>query len=91
MVQNDLPLIHAIIDALLFLEHSTDDEVDPDLAVRCMENMSASLHALTQADQIALRSRLEKIAEESPEPRYRDFVRALPDHIDLAGSETKHE
>ena len=84
MIQNYLPLIHGLIDAFLFLESSGDDEVDPDSAVRCMENISSSLLSLERADQIALRSDLEKIAADAQDPAYRDFVRALPDMIDLA-------
>ena len=85
MILNHRPLINAIIDAFLFLEHSSDDEVDPDLAVRCMENMSASLLRLSDSDQIALRSEFLKLAAEFEDP-YRKFVQALPDNIGLASS-----
>jgi hypothetical protein len=84
MIQNSLPLVHGIIDALLFLESSGPDEVNPDSAVRCMENISSSLLTLEQSDQLALRSHLEKVADEAQDPAYRDFVRALPDMIGLA-------
>jgi hypothetical protein len=84
MMENYLPLIHGLIDAFLFLECSGPHEVNPDSAVRCMEHISSSLLALAQSDQLALRSHLERIAAESPEPAFRDFVRALPDMIGLA-------
>jgi hypothetical protein len=87
MVQNNLPLIHALIDAFLFLENATDNEVDPDSAVRCMENMAASLLALENSDQLALRSHLMTIADESEDSSYRNFVRNLPDSIGLASAQ----
>src|SRR5215470_17294383 len=37
------PLLKAIIVAMMFLEHSGPDEVDPDSAVKCLENMSYEL------------------------------------------------
>ena len=84
MIQNYLPLVHGLIDAFLFLESSGTNEVNPDSAVRCMENISSSILALVQADQLALRYHLEKIADEAQEPIYKDFVRRLPDMIGLA-------
>ncbi len=84
MIQNYLPLIRGIIDALLFLESAGPNEVDPDSAVRCMENIASSLLALEESDQLALRSHLERIADEEQDLAYKNFVRALPDKIGLA-------
>jgi hypothetical protein len=49
-----------------------------------MENMSASLLALDEQDQIALRSDFLKIAAESKDDVYSEFVRELSDIIGLA-------
>jgi hypothetical protein len=84
MIEDYLPLVQGIIDALLFLETAGPDEVDPDSAVRCMENIASSLLELRPADQLALRSHFAAIAAEAEDPAYRDFVRALPDMIGLA-------
>jgi hypothetical protein len=84
MIKDYFPLIHGVIDAFLFLESAGPDEVNPDSAVRCMENISSSLLALRQSDQVALRSDLATIADEAKDPAYREFVRALPDMIGLA-------
>ena len=81
MIEDDLPLVQGIIDAFLFLESSGPDEVNPDSAVRCMENICSSLLRLRRSDQLALRSHLATIADEAKDPAYRDFVRALPDMI----------
>jgi hypothetical protein len=84
MIQNYFPLIRGIIDALLFLESAGPNEVDPDSAVRCMENIASSLLALEESDQLALRSHFERIADEEQDLAYKNFVRALPDNIGLA-------
>jgi hypothetical protein len=84
MIKNYVPLIHAIIDALLFFESAGPNEVDPDSAVRCMENIATSLLALEKSDQLALRSHLESIAVEGQDPSYTKLVRQLPDNIGLA-------
>lgn len=83
-MKDDLPLVCALIDAFLLLELSGPDEVNSDTAVRGMENMASSLLALDRYDQLALRAKLEQIAENSQEQAYRDFVRGLPDMIGLA-------
>jgi hypothetical protein len=84
MMEDCIPLIQGVIDAFLFLESSGPDEVNPDSAVRCMENISSSLLRLRQSDQLALRSHLATIADEATDPTYRDFIRALPNMIGLA-------
>lgn len=84
MIENQIPMIRAIIDALLFLENAGLDEVDPDSAVRCMENIASSLLAMKKSDQLALRADLEKIANNEQDASYREFVRGLPDMIGLA-------
>ncbi len=84
MIHNYFPLIRGIINAFLFLESAGPNEVNPDSAVRCMEDIASSLLGLERSDQLALRSHLEKMADEEQDPAYRNFVRALPDHIGLA-------
>ena len=84
MIQNYLPLVHGLIDAFLFLETSRPEEVNPDSAVRCMENISSCLLVLERSDQLALRLHLEKIAGDAQDQAYQVFVRELPGMISLA-------
>ena len=86
MIKNYLPLVHAIIDAVLFLESSGSDQVNPDSAVQCMENIASSLLRLEKSDQIALRTHFEEIAEKARDQAYKNFVLAMPDSIGLASS-----
>lgn len=79
-----LPLIHALIDALLLLECSGPDEVNPDTAVRGMENIASSLLALEEPDQRMLRQHLVEIADSAQDEAYAKFVRSLPDMLGLA-------
>lgn len=70
-------LLKAVIEAFLVLEHSSNDEVDPHVAVRAMENMSADLLALSLPDRTRLTQLLRREAEESPEP-WATFIEGLP-------------
>ena len=77
------PLVRALIDALLLLEFSGPDEVNPDTAVRGMENIASSLKALDEFDQRDLRAQLLQIADESDDVPFSKFVRSLPDILGL--------
>ncbi|GAB3449787.1 hypothetical protein [Actinophytocola sediminis] len=61
------PLVRAIVEALMFLEHAGDDEIDPDAAVRGVEGISHELSAMSDADRAEFRLVLARIAETSGE------------------------
>lgn len=46
------PLVEAIYGAIALLAHSPDDEVSPDIAVRGLEDIAASLLDLTADEQV---------------------------------------
>jgi len=79
-----LPLIHALIDAVLLLESAGPQEINPDTAVRGMENIASSLLVLDKSDQQALRQHLVEIADAARDEAYGKFVRSLPDMLGLA-------
>ena len=62
-MKNERPLVVALISAFLLLESCGPDEVNSDTAVRGMENMATCLLAWDDADQILLRTELQRIAE----------------------------
>ena len=72
------PLIRAIISAMMLLEHSDPDEVDPDTAVKGMENMGHELLKLNAGDRLAFLTVLEGIAESENDGSVADFVRSMP-------------
>jgi hypothetical protein len=83
-MKNFLPLVQALIDALLLLEFAGPDEINPDTALRGMENISSSLLTLDPDDQTILRESFFQIAEESQDQAYSQFVRSLPDLLGIA-------
>lgn len=85
-MNDDLPLVRALVDALLLLESAGPEEIDPDVAVRGMENIASSLHGLEKSDQEMLRKHLLRIADETQDEAYGSFVRSLPGMLDLESS-----
>lgn len=77
------PLANAVITALMLLEHSDDSEVDPDVAVRGLENIAHELLKLTGEDRDEFLSLLERIAEQETNPATAEFVRAVPFKIGM--------
>lgn len=82
-MKNLVPMCMAIVDALLIFETSASDEVDPDIAVRAMENMSSSLQQLDQEDQRELRLLLYGIAGQTENVSYGEFVQSVPNMLGL--------
>ena len=83
-MKNQLPIVHALIDALLLLEFSGPEEINPDTAVRGMENIASSLLSLEKSDQLNLRAQFDWIADNEQDAAYKNFVHALPDMLGLA-------
>ena len=83
-MKDNLPLIRALIDAVLLLETAGPKEIDPDTAVRGLEHIASSLLTLDKADQQELRGHLLQIAEAEQDEAYRRFVRSMPDMLGLA-------
>ena len=49
-------LMDALIEQLVFLEFSTDAELDPDTAVKQMENLAEVLRRLSGAEVLELKA-----------------------------------
>lgn len=83
-MKDHIPLCLAVIDALLLLESASPEEIDPDVAVRGMENIGSSLMKLDDDDQRSLRLDFQRIADQSHDDVYASFVRAVSDMVGLA-------
>jgi hypothetical protein len=83
-MKDHVPLCLAIIDALLLLERSSPEEIEPDIAVRGMENISSSLLLLDEDDQRSLRLDFQRIADEAEDDSYAAFARSVPGMVGLA-------
>lgn len=83
-MKNLNPIIRALIDALLLLEFAGSSEINPDTAVRGMENIASSLLALEVSDQIQLRNKFDELADDEHDQVFERFIRSLPDMLGLA-------
>jgi hypothetical protein len=82
-MKDHLPLVHAVLDALVFLDSAGPNEVDPDSALRSLESIAASIHLLDIQDQQVFLGDLSKIASESDDLPYRKFVESVPAMLGL--------
>jgi hypothetical protein len=76
-------VLRALVDCLDFIENSPDDVIDPDAAVRALENVSYELQALPADAQAALSRRILALADDAG-ARRASFLRSLPEAIGLA-------
>ncbi|MCB1051249.1 MAG: hypothetical protein KDC71_11675 [Acidobacteria bacterium] len=81
---NLLPLATTIAEAFLILESSGDEEINPDTAVRGMENLCSILLTLSMEDQKRLRQIFYQIESSSSDSGYKIFIKELPNMIGLA-------
>lgn len=77
------PLIKAIIAAMMLLEESGPDEVDPDTAVRGLESIGYELLQLTGSDRSEFLELVERMASESADSHASEFLRSLPFSIGM--------
>jgi hypothetical protein len=77
------PLANAVITALMLLEHSDDSEIDPDIAVRGLENIAHELLKLQGEDRVEFLALLERIAAQERNQVTAEFVRAVPFKIGM--------
>ncbi|MCF4121337.1 hypothetical protein L1785_10115 [Antribacter sp. KLBMP9083] len=78
---NVKPLVETILAASVFLEQGSDDDVDPDWAVKTLENMAHSLGRVPAEDVPEVLAAFEEIAAEADAAGHVDwarFVRSQP-------------
>lgn len=77
------PLVKTIVAALMLLEDSGDDEINPDTAVRGMENIAHELLALTDDERAEFIYLVEELASAETDERYAAFTRRVPQMIGM--------
>jgi hypothetical protein len=77
------PLVKAIVAALMLLEDSGDDEINPDTAVRGMENIAHELLVLTDDERAEFINLVEEVASAETDERYAAFTRRVPQMIGM--------
>ncbi|MEU8607341.1 hypothetical protein AB0C29_05000 [Actinoplanes sp. NPDC048791] len=80
------PLVNAIAAAMMFLEESGDDEVDPDSAVRALENMSHALLQYAGPDREDFLELIERVADGTADEHDARFIRDIPRMIGMVES-----
>jgi hypothetical protein len=75
-------LVRAVVEALAFLELSSDEAIDPDAAVKAMEEISYRLQALSKRDKATfckmVRALADDLTREGDSQERIDFVRSIP-------------
>lgn len=78
----------ALVEALIFLEFSDDEVVDPDAAVQTMKTIASILAAMSSAERDEFIRHLVVLAEAQPatEPGQRrsEYIREIPGYLGLA-------
>jgi len=81
------PLVPALtgvlVDVVWWLESCGDEEVDPDSAVKMMENVGGELLRLPSGQRERLLQVLTDLAEAEQTPERRDFLKSFPFAIGL--------
>jgi hypothetical protein len=72
-------LMRAVVQAAAFLELSSDDVLDPDVAVAQLEDVAHVLSELGDAEKRQLVAFVRAEAERAEAPAYREFLRKFPD------------
>lgn len=83
-----ISLCRAIIVNACFLELSEDDIIDPDSAVKAMEDIAATLQEATATEQDAFiatcYSEADRLLNDDPvRAKAADFIRNLPEYFGL--------
>ena len=75
-------VLAALVDCLVFIEQSPDDVIEPDAAVRALEDVASRLEVLTAGEREHLHRQLSALAEEADRPR-REFIERMPETLGL--------
>ncbi|WP_162952041.1 hypothetical protein [Streptomyces griseorubiginosus] len=75
---NEEPLIKAVVAAMLLLEQCGPDEVDPDTAVRGLENIGYELLKFTEVERVEFMNLIERVASSESDPHVAEFTRNVP-------------
>ncbi|MET8353630.1 MULTISPECIES: hypothetical protein [unclassified Micromonospora] len=76
-------LIESLLACLAFLEQSDSDTVDPDSAIRALEDVAYPLQSLSDADRRSLLAMFERVAAEETDTGWREFIRLQPRGLGL--------
>jgi hypothetical protein len=67
--------MRALVTAIDFIEHGTDDIIHPDYAIKILEHIAANLDALPSEALTELHGHFQTLACEYEDPEMQEFVR----------------
>jgi hypothetical protein len=76
-------LVQIIAELAMFLEFADDATLDPDAAVKQLEDLAFQLQQLPAADRIEFIRLLNEVAGEWPGERERQFLLDLPEAVGI--------
>jgi hypothetical protein len=79
---NPEPLVRAIVAAMMLMEECGPEEIDPDTAVRGLENMGHEILQLSGDDRAEFLDLIERMAQCSDE-HTATYIRAIPFSIGM--------
>jgi hypothetical protein len=77
-------LVQVIAQVALFLEFADDATLNPDAAVKQLEDLAFQLQQLPPGDRMEVIRLLSQLAEEWPSERERQYLLNLPEAIGIA-------
>ena len=78
----DIHCVKAIIDIIIFLEHSSEEVIDPDISVSTLENFAYELSLMDNAHKRDFINKV-KILSNQYESNMQDFVKNIPTHLGI--------
>jgi hypothetical protein len=76
-------LAEAFASVVVSIDLSDDEEIDPDVATKILEPVSALLVSAPRQDQIEISRLITSAAEKEENPARRDAIRGLPDALGI--------
>lgn len=76
-------LLKSLVDLLIFLEFSNDDDLNPDVAIQVMEQLSARFLNLSETEKSQLLSEIVQLSTEFSGEKA-DFIMDIGESLGLA-------
>lgn len=76
-------IIKCLIDTLIDLEFAEENSIDDDFAVELLEQISADLQTISNADKVVVTKAIEDLSKSYPNI-VSDFVRKLPHTLGIS-------
>ncbi|NGN62941.1 hypothetical protein G5C51_03350 [Streptomyces sp. A7024] len=76
-------LAETLVDVMWYIEGTDEEQMNPDDAVKVLENAAASLGGLPQGRRAELVELLGTMAQEESDPERREFLEEFPESFGL--------